>query len=169
MQNTKSTIEQIKHTIGVFPGSFDPISMGHLDIIQRASRLVDTLYVAIGNNINKVHLFDINKRADMVELCVQGYNNIEIVTYDGLSTECAKSIGATVIFRALRNTVDFELEKSIQQVYLDITDNNIECMYLISSAKYSHISSSVIRDLMHHQHNLQGYVPNQILDILSLC
>ncbi|MCL2371008.1 MAG: pantetheine-phosphate adenylyltransferase [Firmicutes bacterium] len=140
----------------IFAGTFDPITLGHLDIIKQAARLFDTVVVAVamGNNSDK--------RLELVKKAISGIGNVAAEVFDGMLVDYAKSKNITTLIRGIRNTIDFEYEKSLSQVYHS-QDKNLQILYVISSLELSHISSSSVREIAKYGGNLTGYVPKEIL------
>ncbi|MCL1944801.1 MAG: pantetheine-phosphate adenylyltransferase [Firmicutes bacterium] len=153
--------------LGIFPGTFDPFSFGHLDIATRASKLVDELYIAIGINEQKQPLYSVEQRINMINLSTQNLSNIKVVFFDGLLTEYCKLNNINTIFRGLRSIQEFEVEKSLQVVYKSLTKNTIECVYLMCDPKFVHISSTTIKQLQFHNCQLHDYVPKPVLSIIN--
>ena len=125
--------------IAVFPGSFDPITLGHVDIIKRAIPLFDEIVIAIGVNANKKYIFDIDKRQEFITQTFKGQPKIKTDTYTGLTVDYCKKINAGFILRGLRNPADFEFEKAIAQTNRKLS--GIETVFLLTSAETSFISS----------------------------
>ena len=132
--------------IALFPGSFDPFTKGHLDIVNRSLRLFHKVIIAIGNNSRKHRYFDISKTKEAIEKYFQDNSQVEVLIYDELTAEIAKKKNAQYLIRGLRNTTDFEYENSISQInrYLN---HNLETVFLITSTQFSHINSSIIREI----------------------
>ena len=149
------------NSIGIFPGSFDPISKGHEHIILKASKMVDQLIVAIGTNSTKNYLFDLEKRVEWTESTFKNYNNITVKTYDGLTVEFANNVNAKYIFRGLRTSIDFEYEKSIAETN-KILSPNIESIFLLPDTSISMISSSIIREIIKNNGKVDQFLPEQV-------
>ena len=128
-------------TVGVYPGSFDPVTLGHLDIIKRSSKIVDRLIIGVLNNSAKKPVFTAEERVHMLELVIKDIPNAAVETFDGLTVEFAKSLGATVMFRGLRAVTDFEYEIQIAQTNHALNPD-IDTVFLTTSVKYSYLSSS---------------------------
>lgn len=144
--------------IAVYNGTFDPVTNGHLDIIERAAKIFDKLYVTICVHPTKVGLFTIAQRKELLEKATAHIDNVIVDSTDMLAVEYVKSKGAHVLIRGLRSTTDFDYELSYAQSnqYLDKT---IEIMYLMTKPSHSFISSSVVKEMASYQKSLNGLVP----------
>ena len=130
----------------IYPGSFDPITNGHLDVIKRASKVVDRLVVAVLHNSSKTSLFSIDERLEMLKAACESFENIEIQAFSGLLIDFAKKIDAKVIIRGLRATTDFENEFKMALTNRALNDD-IETLFLPTTLQYSYISSSVVKEV----------------------
>ena len=144
----------------VFPGSFDPITLGHCDIINRGTQLFDELIIAIGENLSKNYLFSLEQRKAFIENTFSDNKKIKVFIYSGLTTHFCKKIKADFIPRGLRNSCDFEYEKSIAQTNKKIGE--IETVFLLSSSEKSFISSSIVREIIKHKGKFENLVPNSV-------
>lgn len=151
----------MKNNIGIFPGSFDPITVGHKHVILKAAEIVETLIVGIGFNSTKKNYFSIEKREKWVKSTFTKYPNIIVKKYEGLTVEFAKKENAQFIFRGLRSSIDFEYEKKIAESNLLINEK-IETIFLLSSNKYGMISSSIVREIFKNGGNIDKFIPNSI-------
>lgn len=151
--------------IAVFPGSFDPITLGHKDIVERALPLFDKIIVAIGTNSAKNYLFELDDRKLFIE---KTFSNpkIEIATYTGLTVEFCKKVNANFIIRGIRNSVDYNFENSIAQMNKTI-DNNIETLFLPTSPELSAINSTIVRDILVNGGDASKFIPTSIKDIIK--
>ncbi|MGT2929912.1 pantetheine-phosphate adenylyltransferase [Streptococcus dentasini] len=148
--------------IGLFTGSFDPVTNGHVDLFRRASHLVDHLYVGIFFNQEKPGFFSVDRRQFLIEQAVAGLPNISVISsHDKLAVEVAKDIGAGILIRGLRNTQDLNYETSLDYFNHDLAPQ-LETIYLLSSPEYSQISSSRIRELVHFGADVRPYVPEAV-------
>lgn len=148
--------------IGVYPGSFDPIHKGHIDVVNRALRFVDKLYIAVADSPHKNPLFSLNERKDMIDNEFSSSSSIEVVAFDNLLVEFAKSLNAQVIVRGLRVVSDFEYE--FQMVGMNRQLNSeIETVFLMADAQRQSISSNFIRDIA----RLNGDISNFTTDYVS--
>lgn len=148
--------------IAVFPGSFDPITLGHLDIIQRALPLFDKIVVAIGQNSLKNYMFTMEQRKSFLEKTFEGIDKIEIDTYQGLTVDYVHSKDARFILRGLRNPADFEFEKAIAHTNRAMTQKEIETVFLLTSSGKSYISSSIVRDVIRNGGDYTIFVPDAV-------
>ncbi len=151
--------------IAVYPGSFDPITNGHLDIIKRASRLYDKLIIGVLDNSNKKPLFSAEERKAMIDEAISGIDNVSCDVFSGLLVDFAKQNKATVIVKGLRTVADFEYE--FQMALLNKALNpEYETMFMMTDTKYSYISSSMVKEVAKYNGELNGLVPqNVILEI----
>lgn len=145
----------------VFPGSFDPITSGHEDLIKRAIPIFDRIIVAVGINAQKKYLFSLEQRMAWLEDVFAEYDNVEIGSYEGLTVRYCKEQNANFIIRGLRNSSDFEYEKQISQLN-HIIGEGIETIFLISSPQYSHISSSIVREIINNNGDASSLIPRQV-------
>ena len=144
----------------VFPGSFDPITLGHQDIIERALPFCDKLVIAVGDNINKKYMFSLDERIEFIEKTFQGESKIITATYQGLTIDFCEKIKASGILRGLRNPADFEFEKSIAQINQRLS--GIETLFLLTAADLSCISSSIVREIISHKGDFSSLVPSAV-------
>jgi pantetheine-phosphate adenylyltransferase len=145
----------------IFPGTFDPPTLGHLNIITRASRLVDELDVVIGCNSQKSHfLFSTKERAHLLHKITHSLPNVKIVIFDGLLVDYAKQSGAICLIRSLRNFSDFEYE--MMHAYMNKQLGEIETLYLAADERYCHVSSTLIREVAQYGRRLDAFVSSEI-------
>ena len=150
----------------VYPGSFDPITNGHLDIIKRASRVYDKVVVGVLSNKSKTPLFTAEERVDMIKRVTSELDNVEVDTFEGLLVDFAKSKNATVIVKGLRTVADFEYE--FQMALLNKALNpEYETMFMMTDTKYSYISSSMVKELAGFHGDLTGFVPCDIIETIK--
>jgi pantetheine-phosphate adenylyltransferase len=142
----------------VFPGSFDPVTIGHYAIVERALPLFDEIVVAIGENSNKKYHFTLEQRIEHLKQAFGKLNKVSIVSYSGLTVEFCKKINAQYILRGLRNTNDFEYEIAIAQMNKSM-EHHIETIFLVTEPKYSAINSSIVRDILLHGGNVEDFLP----------
>ena len=144
--------------IALFPGSFDPITLGHVDIIERAVPLFDELKIAVGTNSAKNYLFSLEQRVQWIEQTFAQEPKISVITYEGLTVDFAKEQGVQFLLRGLRNPADFEFEKAIAQANREMVPD-LETVFLLTSARYAYISSSIVREVYNHGGDFQKFVP----------
>lgn len=144
--------------IAIFPGSFDPITRGHEDIINRAVPLFDKIIVSIGKNREKKNYFTIEKRVEFLENVFSGNPKISVDTYEGLTVDYCKKMGAKFILRGLRTSADFEFERSIGQVNRKLYPE-IETVFFLTHPEYTALNSSVVRDILTHGGDPSMFIP----------
>ena len=141
----------------VFPGSFDPITLGHLDILERSIPLFDEIIIGVGSNSEKKYMFPLSKRMAFIEETFSEYKSISVAKYQGLTIEFCKKVQANFIIRGLRNPADFEFEKAIAHTNRKLS--GIETVFLLTSAKTSFISSSIVREVISNRGDYTQLVP----------
>ena len=144
----------------VFPGSFDPITIGHVDIVKRGIKVFDEIIIAVGDNTDKKYMFPKEKRVEFVKQTFNNYDNIKIESYDGLTVDFCKKNNIEFMIRGLRNPADFEFEKSIALTNRELTD--IESIFFLTSPENSFISSSIVRDLIRNNGDYKLFIPKGI-------
>ncbi len=149
--------------IAVFPGSFDPITIGHESVIKRALPLFDELYVAIGINSDKKGFFPVEQRIEWIKRVFADNPEIKVIQYEGLTVDICRKLGAQYILRGLRTSADFEFERSIGQVNKKLF-NNIETVFFLTLPEHTSINSSIVRDILQHGGNASDFVP-KIVDL----
>lgn len=152
--------------IALFPGSFDPFTKGHQDIVLRALNLFDEVVIGIGNNANKKRYFPLDDMKYHIERSFEEYSNVKVITYDDLTARIARELGARFLLRGLRNTTDFEYENGISQVNRFVYEE-IETVFLITSPHLAPISSSIIRDLHRYGQNVNEFLPYSLTDTIK--
>ncbi len=145
----------------VFPGSFDPLTLGHYDIIKRGITLFDELLIAIGINADKKYMFSLEERKKFCEQAFKDEPKIKVVTYEGLTVDFCKKVDADFILRGLRNPADFEFEKAIAHTNRKLSE--IETVFLLTSSGKSYISSSIVRDVIRNGGDYTGLVPETVV------
>lgn len=148
--------------IGIYPGSFDPITKGHLDIIERSAKMVDKLVIGVLNNSKKSPVFSAQERKQMIEMVIKDIPNVSVEMFDGLLVDFAKMQGAEVIFRGLRAVTDFEYELQIAQLNRNL-DPKLDTVFLVTSVQYAYLSSSSVRELASYQGNISSLVPEELV------
>lgn len=147
--------------IAVFPGSFDPLTMGHFDIVTRALPLFDEIIIAVGVNAAKSYMFDLDARMQFIRQTFADEPCIRVERYEGLTVSYCREVGAQFILRGLRNPADFEFEKAIAQTNRQL-NNGVETIFLLTAARYAFISSSIVRDVTRHGGDYSSLVPKGI-------
>ncbi|MFS4416242.1 pantetheine-phosphate adenylyltransferase [Maribacter sp. 2307ULW6-5] len=144
----------------IFPGSFDPLTLGHHDIISRGITLFDELIIAIGENADKKYMFSLEQRRRFITEAFSNEPKIKVLTYEGLTVDFCRKINAQFILRGLRNPADFEFEKAIAHTNRSLSE--IETVFLLTSSGKSYISSSIVRDVIRHGGDYTGLVPPSV-------
>lgn len=144
----------------IFPGSFDPITLGHLDIVNRGVTLFDEVIIAIGENSSKENMFSLEERKQFIENTFKNNPKVNVVSYHGLTTEFCKEIGVDFILRGLRNPADFEFEKAIAHTNRELS--KVETVFLLTSTQTSFISSSIVREIIRLKGDYKKLVPNSV-------
>ena len=144
--------------IGLFPGSFDPFTKGHENVVIKSLTLFDEVIIGIGINSSKNYFFDLNKRISHIESLFENYPTVKIMTYQKLTVDFCKEIGADFIVRGLRNNKDFEYEKSIAHMNQQISD--IETVFMLTAQKYGAINSSIVREIVRNNGSIDAFVTN---------
>lgn len=144
----------------LFPGSFDPITLGHYDIIKRGIHLFDEVIVAIGINSEKKYMFSLEERKKFIEDAFANQPKIKVITYEGLTIDLCKKLKANFILRGLRNPADFEFEKAIAHTNRKLS--KIETVFLLTASKTSYISSSIVRDVIRNKGDYTVLVPDSV-------
>lgn len=152
--------------IAVYPGSFDPITNGHLDIIKRASKLYDKVIVGVLDNASKSPVFSVQERKEMIDEAIMGMDNVSCDVFSGLLVDFAKQNKASVILKGLRTVADFEYE--FQMALLNKALNpEYETVFMMTNSQYSYISSSMVKEVAKYQGELEGFVPSCIVNKIS--
>lgn len=153
------------NNIGVYAGSFDPVTNGHVDIIERASRIFDKVIVAVFHNPNKNPLFTMNERVEMLKDAVKKYDNVEVDGFQGLLIDYMNKHKAGVIIRGLRAVSDFEAEFQMASMNKKLNPE-IETLFMMTSTKYAYLSSSSIKEVASFSGCIKGLVPDNVIDLL---
>ena len=148
--------------ICLFPGTFDPVTLGHTDIINRALPLFDKLYIGIGRNTNKQPMFSEQQRLDWLNQIYKGNDKIEAVVYDGLTVDCCKKVGANYILRGIRYVNDFEYEKGIADMNRSIA-HEIETVFLTCLPQYTSVASTLVRDVLKYGGDVSQFLPKEVV------
>lgn len=147
--------------IAIYPGSFDPITNGHLDILKNGAEIFDKIIVAVSYNVNKQGFLPVETRIELIKKSVVGLKNVEVDSYQGLTVDYAKKKGANVILRGLRNQNDFEYELQISQTN-NALQSDLKTIFLITKPEYAYISSSMVREILTHRGDIAKFVPNAV-------
>lgn len=150
----------------VYPGSFDPITNGHMDIIKRAARIVDELIIVVSVNSAKSPMFSMEERMQIINEVTDDMPNVRVMSFDGLTAECAKNLGASVIIRGLRAVTDFENEMQLAQTNHYI-DSGIDTMFLATSLEYSFLSSTIVKELAYYGSDISRLVPDKVEEMMK--
>jgi pantetheine-phosphate adenylyltransferase len=147
--------------IAIFPGSFDPFTVGHESIVRRAMKLFDKIIIMIGNNTNKQSFFPLEKRLNWIKEIFDEDDNIAVETYEGLTVDFCKKVGAQYILRGLRTSADFEFERAIAQVNKQMYPD-IENVFLLTSPEHTPINSTIVRDIIMHGGDASRFLPRRL-------
>jgi hypothetical protein len=145
----------------IYPGSFDPVTFGHLDIISRSAKMVDKLIIAVLINKSKSSLFSMEERVRMISEYVKEYKNVEVHSFSGLTVDYAKEVGATMIVRGLRAVTDFEYELQLAQTN-KVMAEDIDTLFLATNLKYSYLSSSIVKEIASYNGDISAFVPRKV-------
>ena len=145
----------------IYPGSFDPLTFGHLDMIERSSKIVDELYVSVLRNSAKNPLFSTDERVSMIEEMTSHLPNVKVTAFDGLLVDYAGKIGANIIVRGLRAVTDFEYELQISQTNR-IVNPDIDTIFLTTSLQYAYLSSTIVKEVASYNGDISKFVPEGI-------
>jgi len=151
--------------IALFPGSFDPVTKAHVDIVKRSIGLFDKVYIGIGVNSTKAGLLSVETREKMLRAVFAHEPKIHVIAYEGLTVDFCKSIGANYMIRGIRTVSDFEYEKAIAQMNHALKPE-IESIFIVSKPGYSSISSSIVREIMRYNGDVAQFIPNEALAFL---
>lgn len=147
--------------IAIYPGSFDPITNGHLDILKNGSEIFDKVIVAVSYNVNKREFLPVETRIELIKKSIEGLKNVEVDSYQGLTVEYAKQKGANILLRGLRNQNDFEYELQISQTNNALWQD-LKTVFLITKPEYGYISSSMVREILACKGDISQFVPEAV-------
>ncbi|MBE5887405.1 MAG: pantetheine-phosphate adenylyltransferase [Lachnospiraceae bacterium] len=147
----------------VYPGSFDPVTFGHLDIIERSAKMVDELVVGVLHNSAKNSLFSLEERVNMIREMTKDIPNVRVESFDGLLVDYMSQIGANIIIRGLRAVTDFEYELQLAQIN-HVQNEEIETVFLITNLKYSYLSSTIVKEIASYGGDISKFVPAELID-----
>lgn len=151
--------------IALYPGTFDPVTLGHLDIIRRAAGVCDKLVIGVLPNSAKRPWFSVDERIELIKKVTSDLDNVEVESFDGLTVDFGKKIGASVIVRGLRAITDFEYELQIAQINHKLNPD-IDTIFFTTSVEYSYVSSSIAKEVASYGGDVSGLVPREIIDDL---
>ena len=152
-------------TIAIYPGSFDPITNGHLDILKSGSEIFDKVIIAVSYNANKRGFLSVEERVNLIRKSVEHIPNVEVDSFEGLTVEYAKKQGADVLLRGLRTSFDFEYELQLSQAN-NALNKNLKTIFLITKPEFNFISSSMVKEILINNGDISGFVPKPVNDFL---
>jgi pantetheine-phosphate adenylyltransferase len=152
--------------ICLFPGTFDPVTLGHIDIIDRALPLFDKLVIGIGSNVNKVPMFSDEQRLQWVREIYKDNNKVEAVVYNGLTVDCCKTVGANFILRGIRYVNDFEYEKAIADMNRSL-DGHVETIFLTCLPQFTSVASTLVRDVLRNGGDVSQFLPPAVNNFIK--
>ena len=147
----------------IYPGSFDPLTLGHLDMIERSAKIVDELVIGVLNNSAKNSLFSLDERVSMIKEMTESMPNVTVTSFDGLLVDYMKEINATIIVRGLRAVTDFEYELQIAQTN-HVENPEVETIFLTTSLQYSYLSSTIVKEFASYGGDISKFVPARFID-----
>lgn len=147
----------------IYPGSFDPVTLGHVDIITRAAKIADRLVVGVLNNNSKSPLFSVDERVNMLKEVTKELPNVEVMSFSGLLVEFARELDARIIVRGLRAVTDFEYELQMSQTNR-IVDSGVDTIFLTTSLQYAYLSSSIVKEVARYGGDITKFVPVEVVD-----
>ena len=153
-------------TIAIYPGSFDPITNGHIDILRSGAKIFEKVIIAVSYNIEKTSFLPIETRVELIKQSVEGIPNVEVDCFEGLTVDYAKKRGATVLLRGLRTSFDFEYEMQLSQTN-NALDKDIQTVFLITKPEFNFISSSSVREILANKGDISQFVPSAVYKYLS--
>jgi pantetheine-phosphate adenylyltransferase len=159
-------MKPIANRIGLFPGTFDPITIGHQDIINRSLPLFDKLFIGIGRNVNKEPMFSVEQRLDWIRDIYKDNPKVEAVAFEGLTIRCCQQVGANFILRGIRYVNDFEYEKAIADMNRSL-DGNIETVFLTCLPQYTSVASTLVRDVIKNGGDVSQFLPDVVAASLN--
>lgn len=152
--------------IAVYPGSFDPITLGHLDVLKDGAHMFDKVIITVSNNISKHALLSVGERKELIRQSIADIPNVEVDSFDGLTVEYAKKVGATILLRGLRAVSDFEYEMQLSQTNRSLSED-IKTVFLITRPEYNFISSSSVKEILKNDGDISKFVPKPVNDYLQ--
>lgn len=153
-------------TIAIYPGSFDPITNGHIDILKSGSEIFEKVIIAVSYNVNKQGFLTVDERVDLIKKSIEGLNNVEVDSFEGLTVEYARKKGAHVLLRGLRTSFDFEYELQLSQTNNSLF-GDLKTVFLITKPEYNFISSSMVREILLNKGDISKFVPEAVNKYLT--
>lgn len=150
----------------IYPGSFDPITNGHLDILKSGSEIFDKVIIAVSYNVNKKGFLSVDERVDLIKKSVAHFKNVEVDAFEGLTVEYAKKVGADILLRGLRTSFDFEYELQLSQTN-NALYSDLKTVFLITKPEYNFISSSMVREILANKGDISKFVPQAVNKYLT--
>jgi pantetheine-phosphate adenylyltransferase len=150
----------------IYPGSFDPVTFGHLDIIERSSKMFDEVIIGVLCNSAKKSLFTVEERVDMIRKMTDKYDNVKVMSFEGLLIDFAKKVDATIIIRGLRAVTDFDYEIQIAQTN-KVEYDKLETIFMATSLQYSYLSSTIVREFASYGGDISRFVPEEIVPLVE--
>ncbi|MCR4679091.1 Phosphopantetheine adenylyltransferase [Lachnospiraceae bacterium YSD2013] len=150
----------------IYPGTFDPCTYGHLDIIKRAANIFDEVVVSVLNNKEKTPLFSVDERVNILKEATKDIPNVRVESFEGLLTDYCKKINVNVVVRGLRAVTDFEYELQMSQMNRKLSNHRVETIYFNTTLKYSYLSSSAVKQIAQFHGDLSAFVPDFVADLL---
>ena len=151
--------------IAIYPGSFDPVTLGHLDLIQRGSGVFNKLVVCVARNIEKTSLFGVDERLSFIQASIQEFPNVEVVAFDGLLVQAARKLGASVVLRGLRAVSDFDYEFQMAHMNNKLTPD-IETLFMMTGEEYFYVSSKLVKEVWQLGGDVSPFVPESVAHAL---
>ena len=152
-------------TIAIYPGSFDPITNGHLDILKSGSEIFEKVIIAVSYNVNKQGFLTVDERVDLIKKSVAQFQNVEVDAFEGLTVEYAKKKGVDTLLRGLRTSFEFEYELQLSQTN-NALYKDLKTVFLITKPEYNFISSSMVREILHNKGDISKFVPKAVEEYL---
>ena len=152
--------------IAIYPGSFDPITLGHLDVLKDGAKMFDKVIIAVADNPNKTGMFSVEKRKELIKASIKDLSNVEVDSFSGLTINNAKEKGATILLRGLRAVSDFEYEMQLSQNNRALSED-IKTVFLITRPEYNFISSSSVKEILNNGGDISKFVPKEVAKIIG--
>lgn len=153
-------------TIAIYPGSFDPITNGHIDILKSGAEIFDKVIIAVSYNINKKSFLSVDERVELIKKSISEFENVEVDCFEGLTIEYARQKGANILLRGLRTSFDFEYELQLSQTN-NALYKDLKTVFLITKPEYNFISSSMVREILTNNGDISKFVPEPVKDYLE--